>query len=98
MRLLIIGGTNFIGSAVVRRLREKEHTVAVFHRGQTNLASIEGVEEILGDCDHLAERTTDFRRFAPDVVIDMIAYGDDHARMLLDTFRGIAQRVVVISS
>ena len=34
MKILMIGGTNFIGPAVVRRLADLGHEVAVFHRGQ----------------------------------------------------------------
>lgn len=35
MRVLVLGGTNFIGPPVVRRLVDLGHEVAVFHRGQT---------------------------------------------------------------
>lgn len=35
MRVLIIGGTGFIGPHVVRRLVEQDTQVTVFHRGQT---------------------------------------------------------------
>ena len=37
MKVLIIGGTGFIGSYVTRRLSETGHTVTVFHRGRTGL-------------------------------------------------------------
>ena len=35
MKVLVIGGTNFIGPHVVRQLIERGHEVAVFHRGET---------------------------------------------------------------
>jgi nucleoside-diphosphate-sugar epimerase len=35
---------------------------------------------------------------APQVVVHLIAYVEDHARQLLETFRGVAERTVVISS
>ena len=35
MRILVIGGTGFIGPAVVARLNSLGHEVALFHRGQT---------------------------------------------------------------
>lgn len=35
MRILVIGGTGFIGPWVVRHLLDAQNTVAVFHRGQT---------------------------------------------------------------
>ena len=34
MRILIIGGTIFIGKHVVRRLDERGHDVTLFHRGE----------------------------------------------------------------
>ena len=35
MRILVIGGTRFIGPPAVRRLVEMGHEVTVFHRGQS---------------------------------------------------------------
>ena len=39
MRVLIIGGTRFIGPEVVRQLHALGHQVTVFHRGQTPQSS-----------------------------------------------------------
>lgn len=35
MRILVIGGTGFIGARVLRHLHVEGHEVMVFHRGQT---------------------------------------------------------------
>jgi uncharacterized protein YbjT (DUF2867 family) len=35
MKVLIVGGTNFIGPHVVGRLVKVGHEVVVFHRGRT---------------------------------------------------------------
>lgn len=40
----------------------------------------------------------DFRDFAPDVVLDMIASSELDGKTLVDLFRGMARRVVNISS
>jgi nucleoside-diphosphate-sugar epimerase len=98
MRILILGGTGFIGSRVVALLTGGGHTVAVFHRGQTRPELPPGVEHITGDRDRLPEHAAELRRFAPEVVVHNIAYVADHARQLVEVFRGVAARVVVISS
>ncbi len=35
MRILLLGGTGFIGPFVARRLSAEGHEVTLFHRGQT---------------------------------------------------------------
>jgi nucleoside-diphosphate-sugar epimerase len=89
MRILVIGGTGFIGPYAVRRLAEQGHQVAVFHRGESknDLAA----EHILGDRSTLPKITA-------DVVIDLILSSGKQAGMLMDHFRGMARRVVAASS
>ncbi len=98
MRVLIIGGTSFIGPHVVRQLAALGHEVAVFHRGQTQAELPAHVEHILGDRRDLGEHTTEFRRLGPDLVVDMIAFTGADSLGLIETFRGLARRAVVISS
>ena len=98
MQILVIGGTGFIGAHVVRRLLEDGHSVAVFHRGQTETELPLAVQHIYGEREGLSTFTADFKKFAPDVVLDMIPYIEQDALTLMDTFRSMARRVVVISS
>ena len=98
MRILAIGGTRFIGPRVVHRLAAAGHQVAVFHRGRTAAELPSSVQRIRGDRHRLAEHVEEFRRFRPDVVVDMIAMTEQDARSLVATFRGIAGRLVVLSS
>jgi nucleoside-diphosphate-sugar epimerase len=98
MRILILGGTNFIGPPVVRRLVEGGHEVAVFHRGQTQAELPAVVAHIEGDRHRLGDHAGALRRFAPRVVVDMIAYTGRDATGLIEAFRGLAARLVVTSS
>lgn len=98
MRILVIGGTRFIGPRVVHHLAAAGHQVAVFHRGRTEAVLPSSVQHIQGDRHRLAEHVEEFRRFRPDVVVDVIAMTEQDARSLVTTFRGIAGRLVVISS
>jgi nucleoside-diphosphate-sugar epimerase len=98
MRILILGGTGFIGSQVTRRLIEQGHRVTLFHRGQTLPVLPPGVSHILGDRKYLSGFIKEFNHFAPDVVLDTFLYAEQEAVELLETFRNLAHRVVAISS
>ncbi len=50
MKLLIIGGTRFLGRHIVDYSLRKGHEITLFHRGTTNKGLFD-VEEILGDRD-----------------------------------------------
>lgn len=49
IRLLILGGTGFIGPWQVRYALERGHQVTIFNRGRTAPGMFEGVEELTGD-------------------------------------------------
>ena len=98
MRLLIIGGTGFMGPFVLRMLAAEGHDLAVFHRGLTRPMLPAGTREILGDQREIAKSAPEFRDFSPDVVVDFILSSERQARTTMDTFRGIASRIVVLSS
>jgi nucleoside-diphosphate-sugar epimerase len=98
MKVLVIGGTNFIGPYVVRQLVEMGHEVIVFHRGETKTDLPKEVKSIQGDRHNLLEYKHEFQKLAPQVVLDMIPYTAKDAQGVIDTFQDIAQRVVAISS
>jgi nucleoside-diphosphate-sugar epimerase len=95
MRILLIGATGFIGSYVTPELQSLGHHVCVFHRGKT---SVTNAEEIIGDRKRLGDSTPDVRRFAPDVVVDMVLSSRGQAEQFMNVFRGFAGRAVVLSS
>ena len=96
MRILLIGGNGFIGRFAVAALKQQGHALAVFHRGTTSAP--DGVDEIQGDRNQLKTSTQEMKRFAPDVVIDLVISSGAQAEELMDIFRGATQRVVMLSS
>jgi nucleoside-diphosphate-sugar epimerase len=90
VRVLVIGGSGFVGGALVRRLREGGVTVSTFRRGER--------ADYRGDRRELPRRREEFARFAPDAVVDTIAYSERDAVETVEAFRGIARRLVVLSS
>ena len=71
MRILVLGGTGFIGPYVVRRLSELGHAVTIFHRGQTETDLPLDVQHIHGDRQHLPEFRHVFQQRAPDRVYSL---------------------------
>jgi nucleoside-diphosphate-sugar epimerase len=98
MRVLVIGGTGFIGPHVVRRLHALGHEITLFHRGRTAAEVPPGVTHVLGDRADLLGSVPRFKGLAPDVVLDMFPYGEDDARLVTTAFGSIARRVVALSS
>ncbi|WGV23617.1 NAD-dependent epimerase/dehydratase family protein [Halotia branconii] len=49
MRILIMGGTRFIGVYLTQLLVEKGHEVVLFNRGNRPIPSLQGVGQIIGD-------------------------------------------------
>ena len=98
MKVLCIGGTGFIGRFVVRDLIEQGHEVTVYHRGRSTAALPISVKVILGDRADLAGHSAAFKRLSPDVVLDTILSSGRQATALMSIFRGIAGRVVALSS
>jgi nucleoside-diphosphate-sugar epimerase len=100
MRVLVIGGTNFIGPHVVATLYRLGHEVTVYHRGLHEPALPSAVRHI-----HSPRATIPVLHFpsslsdpAPDVVLHMFPVGEDDARAAVARFVGIASRIVAISS
>lgn len=83
MKLLILGGTRFLGRALVESARAGNHEVTLFNRGQSNPGLFPDVENLVGDrdggLDALHGRTW-------DAVIDTCGYVPrlvgDSARLL----------------
>lgn len=98
MRILVIGGTRFMGPVVVRMLHEEGHDVTVFHRGQSKFDLPEGVREILGNRRPLSAVAERLQEVDPEVVLDMIPVIEQDAIEVMRVFKGVARRVVAISS
>jgi nucleoside-diphosphate-sugar epimerase len=97
MRILILGGTAFIGPHIVRELALRGHDVTIFHRGQHETVLPGNVRHVHGDFARFDEHLAALRALEPEVVVDMFPRRAEDGRRVL-AFSGIARRSVVLSS
>jgi 2'-hydroxyisoflavone reductase len=95
MRLLIIGGTQFVGRHIAEAAVARGHAVTLFHRGKTNVDAVPEAEHLLGD------RDADLDRLAGrewDATVDACAYVPRQVSELADALGGRGGRHVFIST
>lgn len=77
MNILVLGGTQFIGKAIVEDLLKRGHKITIFHRGKTGAGLFPQCNHILGD------RNTDLAKADTqewDAIVDVSCYTPDQAR------------------
>ena len=77
LRVLILGGTGFIGPHMVQYALERGHSVTIFNRGRTNPHLFPEVEKLVGDRDGQLG-ALEGRNW--DVVLDNSGYVPRHVR------------------
>jgi 2'-hydroxyisoflavone reductase len=95
-RILILGGTGFVGPAIVDAARARGHAVTLFNRAKSNPALFRDVETIVGD-----RLTSDLDRLKGrdwDAVIDTWAPGPTLVRKALEAVQGRVGHVVYVST
>ena len=98
MRILIIGGTGFLGPDVSRHLVEMGHDIVLFNRERANPVESSCVAHVIGDLRHFRDFRYEFKRLAPQVVLeDMFHFSSRDAQTVISTLKGIAERIVAIS-
>jgi nucleoside-diphosphate-sugar epimerase len=97
MRILVIGGTGYIGAHAVEELVRRGHDVAIFARGQTTSRLPADVQFIKGDRHHPEDiATLCTSRF--DAVLDINAYTREETQAVINAFDGRVSRFVHLSS
>jgi 2'-hydroxyisoflavone reductase len=93
MRLLIIGGTRFVGRHIAQAALQRGHEVTLFNRGRTNPGLFRDAEHVRGDRHAGGLAALAGRRY--DVVVDPTAYFPAD----VEAATGVpAERYVLVSS
>jgi 2'-hydroxyisoflavone reductase len=81
LKILILGGTSFLGPAIVNAAIAKGHEVTLFNRGKTNPTLFPEIEKLRGDRDPAKDeglKALEGRKW--DAVVDTSAYVPRHAK------------------
>src|SRR5262245_12253140 len=95
LRVLILGGTGFIGPHFVEALTAHKHTITLFNRGKRDPETKPGIEQLIGDrngqIDALKGRDW-------DVVIDNSGYTPKQVRATAELLKDHVGQYLFISS
>ena len=99
MKILIIGGTGLISTALTRQLLARGDDLALYNRGQSPMRFDGAVHRITGDRKDYARFESQVREAGPfDVVIDMVCFTPEEAESLVRACRGCAGHLIVCST
>jgi nucleoside-diphosphate-sugar epimerase len=96
MKITVLGGTRFIGRALLSELVHAGHAVLVVHRGRHEPEELTDVAHLHSDRGELGRHRDALASFAPDAVADLSAMTEHDAITALGVFREV--RLVVASS
>lgn len=95
LKILILGGTRFVGLHITALALERGHSLTFFNRGRTNVDRFPAVERIKGDrngeIDGLKDREW-------DAVIDTSGYVPRHVRLSAELLAPKVKQYVFVSS
>jgi nucleoside-diphosphate-sugar epimerase len=98
MDVLVIGGTRFVGRAIVEELVRRGHSVTIYHRGRHEVDFSAPVTHVHGDRRDYARFCSDLAHLAPEAVVDVVPMNADDTRALVEALRGRIARSVHVSS
>jgi len=100
MRVLMIGGTKFIGPHVARQFVDQGHEVLLYHRGQTEADLPKSIRHIRSPLAAMPVLLFPHELLTEsfDTIVHMIPMGATDSRAAMEAFRGRASRIVALSS
>ncbi|MEO8745786.1 MAG: NAD-dependent epimerase/dehydratase family protein [Candidatus Dormiibacterota bacterium] len=97
MKVVVFGGTRFIGRAIVEELSGAGHNVLVIHRGSLEPTDMPPVQHLHTERADLAAHRQGLAAFLPEAAIDCRALTRADAETVIDALPG-GIRLVVVSS
>ena len=98
MKILLIGGTGTISSAITRQLAETEHEVYLLNRGNSNAGLPANVKVIVADINNEEEAKEKLAGMTFDAVCEFIGFVTSQVERDYRLFAGKTKQYLYISS
>lgn len=95
-RILVLGGTGFLGPHFVGAALARGHAITLYHRGKTGADLFPNVEHVKGDRESGDLSALKGREF--DVVVDTSGYVPSHVEQSATMFASTAKHYVFVST
>lgn len=96
LRILVLGGTGFLGPHFVQSALARGHTLTLFHRGRTGAEMFPGTEHLKGDRETGDLESLKGREF--DVVVDNSGYVPKHVEDTASMFAATCKQYLFVST
>lgn len=97
-RAVVLGGSRFLGRAVVEALLAGGYDVVAVNRGRTPVSWSGPVRRVAADREEPESYARALRRIEADFLVDVTAYRAAETAVVLDAFRGRIRKTVHVST
>jgi nucleoside-diphosphate-sugar epimerase len=98
MRILLLGGTGLLGTAISQQLLTAGHEIILFSRGQKRIRLTKPVESMYGHFSDEEKLTELFAEQSFDAIVDLLTHDASSAQRVINLFQDKTKHYVFMSN